>query len=31
MIDSPLLPHLDAYIDGCWTKPALFVPKIALF
>jgi succinate-semialdehyde dehydrogenase/glutarate-semialdehyde dehydrogenase len=22
MIESPLLPHLDAYIDGRWTKPA---------
>ena len=22
MIDSPLLPHLDAYIDGRWTRPA---------
>jgi succinate-semialdehyde dehydrogenase/glutarate-semialdehyde dehydrogenase len=22
MIDSPLLPHLDAYIDGRWTKAA---------
>ena len=22
MIDSPLLPHLDAYIDGRWTAAA---------